>query len=258
MFETKSGVFFLAGLGFFGLAFLGNAVVPWVMYRHEAEKTVEEMLNHNILVQFEDLSIRYPEAFERHFGAVPRYPAKDEPVSQKESKYEAREAFFRDKCAEALRLGRDVYVGEACWHCHSQFVRPVSNEDRRFGPVAKSWEFNNELQRPVMFGTRRVGPDLSREGGRRGNDWHFVHFYRPRLTSPQSVMPDYPWFFEGSTTVELRGVDGRPEKVRGPTAPNKRGLALITYMQWLGSWLESYPHYQPNRVTRRPEEETLP
>ena len=57
-------------------------------------------------------------------------------------------------------------MGEGCWHCHSQFVRPVSNEERRWGPVSKTEEYQNELQRPVMFGTRRVGPDLSREGGR--------------------------------------------------------------------------------------------
>lgn len=249
MFETKSGVLLIAGLGFFGLAFLGNAVVPWLMYSKEKEKTVEEVVNHNIVAQFQDLARHYPEAFDRHFGAPPPFPAKEESESQKQAKYEARDTFFREKCAEALRLGRDVYVGEACWHCHSQFVRPVSNENRRYGPVSKSWEYNNELQRPVMFGTRRVGPDLSREGGRRGNDWHLAHFFRPRLTSPESVMPDYPWFFEGSTVTEVPGTDGKPARVRGPVAPNKRGLAIITYMQWLGSWLDTYPAYHAERTT---------
>jgi hypothetical protein len=256
MFESKSGVLMIAGLGFFALAFLGNAVVPWLMYRNEKEKTVEESLNHNILARFEDLARHHREAFERHFGTPPPFPAQDDGAEVKQAKYEARDAFFREKCAEALRLGRDVYVGEACWHCHSQFVRPVSNEDRRYGPVAKSWEYNNELQRPVMFGTRRVGPDLSREGGRRGNDWHMTHFYRPRLTSPQSVMPDYPWFFEGSTTTEVQGPDGRSMRVQGPTAPNKRGFALITYMQWLGSWLDSFPSYQPGQLAGYQQEGT--
>ena len=78
-----------------------------------------------------------------------------------------------------------------------------------------------------MFGTRRVGPDLSREGGRHGNDWHAVHFYRPKDLVPESPMPEYPWLF-----------DGAPDK------PNKRGLALITYIQWLGSWHETYPYYE--------------
>ncbi len=118
-------------------------------------------------------------------------------------------------------------MGEGCWHCHSQFVRPVSNESRRFGPVSKTEEYDNELQRPVLFGTRRVGPDLSREGGRRGNDWHAVHFYNPQVVSHRSPMPEYPWFFDGS-----------------PDKPNRRGLAIITYIQWLGSWLDSYPYYE--------------
>ena len=118
-------------------------------------------------------------------------------------------------------------MGEACWHCHSQFIRPVSNEEPRWGPVSHAWEYQNELQRPVMFGTRRVGPDLSREGGRRSSDWHAVHFYRPRDLSPNSPMPEYPWFF-----------DGKPDQ------PNERGLAILVYVQWLGSWHESYPEYE--------------
>ena len=62
--------------------------------------------------------------------------------------------------AKALRTGRDVYVAEACWHCHSQFVRPVSNEDLRFGPVSTPEEYQNDMFLPHLFGTRRIGPDL--------------------------------------------------------------------------------------------------
>jgi len=204
MFESKSGIFFIAGVGFFLLAFLGNGIVPMIMYKDRAEQTAEQVVNTRTLTQFRDLQSRYPEAFEAAFG---------------EASAEA--------CAAALRLGRQIYVGEGCWHCHSQFVRPVSNESRRFGPVSKSEEYDNELQRPVLFGTRRVGPDLSREGGRRGNDWHAVHFHRPQTVSANSPMPEYPWFF-----------DGAPDK------PNRRGLAIITYVQWLGSWLDSYPYYE--------------
>ncbi len=216
MFESKSGVFLIAGLGFFFLAFLSNGLVPWLMYANLPEKTALETITdqtgnpqraQTVLSQFKDLSERYPEAFKKYYG---------EPTAE--------------KCAEALLLGRKVYIGEGCWHCHSQFVRPVSNEERRWGPVSRSWEYQNELQRPVMFGTRRVGPDLCREGGRRSNDWHVVHFYRPRLASPRSVMPEYPWFFDGNTAD-------------GPGVPNRRGIAIITYMQWLGSWLDNYPHY---------------
>jgi cytochrome c oxidase cbb3-type subunit 2 len=203
MFETKSGVLLIAGIGFFALAFVSNGLVPILMYRHLPEKTVEDTLNDQLehagwatLSKFKDLADEYPEQFKKYYG--------DEPTLE--------------KCAEALRLGRKVYIGEGCWHCHSQFIRPVSNEDKRWGPVSTSEEYQNELQRPVMFGTRRVGPDLIREAGRRGNDWHAVHFFKPKMASPESVMPEYPWFFDGD-----------------PGKPNKRGLALITYMQWLGS-----------------------
>jgi cytochrome c oxidase cbb3-type subunit 2 len=204
MFESKSGIFFIAGIGFFLLAFLGNGAVPMIMYKDRPEQTAEQLVNKRVLVQFRDLSERYPDQFQAAFG---------EPTAE--------------RCAEALRLGRQIYVGEGCWHCHSQFVRPVSNESRRFGPVSKTEEYDNELQRPVLFGTRRVGPDLSREGGRRGNDWHAVHFYNPQVVSHRSPMPEYPWFFDGS-----------------PDKPNRRGLAIITYIQWLGSWLDSYPYYE--------------
>jgi len=208
MFESKSGIFFIAGIGFFLLAFLGNAVVPIIMYKDRPEKTAEEVVNKRVLVQFKDLEKRYPEQFATAFGEVTA----------------ANEI---EKCAEALRLGRQIYIGEGCWHCHSQFVRPVSNESKRWGPVADTSEYENELQRPVMFGTRRVGPDLSREGGRRGSDWHAVHFFNPRTVSTNSPMPEYPWLFDGS-----------------PDKPNRRGLAMITYVQWLGSWLDSYPYYE--------------
>lgn len=214
MFETKSGVFFVAGLAFFAFAFLSNALVPALMYRDIPEKPVEQLVNPNVMYQFEDLAQRFPEAFKKAYGEPPT----DE---------QAAEKWYAEKCASALRLGRKVYTGEGCWHCHSQFIRPVSNESVRWGPVSESAEYQNELQRPVMFGTRRVGPDLSREGGRRSNDWHAVHFFRPKDLSVGSPMPDYSWLFDGSAD-----------------RPNEQGLALMTYIQWLGSWLESYPYYE--------------
>jgi hypothetical protein len=223
MLETKTGVFLIAGLGFFGLAFLSNAVVPIMMYRHLPEQNIAQLVEHNgnLRYQFEDLARRFPDTFYTVYGRPPQETGAPEADTAR------RKEWLRDKCQEALKLGHDVYVAEGCWHCHSQFVRPVSNEQRRWGPVPKTEEYQNVLQRPVLFGTRRVGPDLSREGGRRSNDWHAVHFFQPTLLSEGSPMPEYPWLF-----------DGAPEK------PNARGLALITYIQWLGSWLESYPYYE--------------
>ena len=259
MFESKSGVLLIGGLGFFFFAFLSNAVVPILLYRHLPEQSVEQLVekNENLKYQFEDLSLRYPDSFKKYFG---------QPTDE--------------ACAEALRLGRQVYIAEACWHCHSQFVRPVSNESQRWGKVASSEEYQNELQRPVMFGTRRVGPDLSRQGGRHGNDWHAVHFFNPPEVSTGSPMPRYTWFFDGlplakvverleqrdpkfvaklkqdlgedltakpsqaAAAIKDRYPDLAAELDHSPDAPNKRGLAVITYVQWLGSWLEQYPEYE--------------
>jgi hypothetical protein len=216
MLESKTGVLLIAGLGFFGLAFLSNALVPILLYRNLPEQTVEQLVakNGNLRFQFEDLARRFPDSFAEVYGPPPQDAAQ-------------REEWLNAKTRESLVKGHRVYIAEGCWHCHSQFVRPVSNEDRRFGPVSKTEEYQNVLQRPVLFGTRRVGPDLSREGGRRSNDWHAVHFFQPTMLSIGSPMPEYPWLFNES-----------------PDRPNDRGLALITYVQWLGSWLESYPYYE--------------
>lgn len=205
MFENKAGVLLIGGLVFFMFAFVSNGVVPILMYKDLPEQSVKDLPNANLMYQFEDLNRRFPEQFKKYFGQ----PTKE-------------------SCADALALGRRVYVAEGCWHCHSQFVRPVSNESKRWGPVARTEEYQNELQRPVMFGTRRVGPDLSREGGRRSNDWHAVHFFKPTSVSTGSPMPEYPWFFDGGDANK----------------PNRRGLAIMTYVQWLGSWLECYPYYE--------------
>src|SRR6185369_15777697 len=115
-------------------------------------------------------------------------------------------------------------MAEACWHCHSQFVRPVSKEDLRFGPVSTPEEYQNEMNLPHLFGTRRVGPDLIREAGVHSNDWHMAHLFEPRSVAPYSVMPAYPWFFDEAKR------------------PTERALAMVAYLQWLGRWAEKSPH----------------
>ncbi len=203
MFESRSGVFLIAGVGFFLLSVVVMGVLPWSIYRDQPEKTVDELTAEGIIPEFVELAERFPERFDRYFAQG------------------VTAASFGD----ALRIGHRVYVAEGCWHCHSQQVRPVSRENQRWGPVAHAREYQNELQRPVLFGTRRVGPDLSREGGRRSNDWHVAHFYKPTNVSPTSVMPSYGWFYDEEGY------------------PNREGMGLITYVQWLGSWLSEYPYY---------------
>jgi len=197
--ERFKGVFLVAGIFCFVFSILVMAVLPWLQFRNEPILTTEQLAQ-KMTLDFLDLSHRYPDNFKKYYG-------------------EASSASY----AEALKIGRRVYVQEACWHCHSQFVRPVSNEDKRFGPVSESMEYQNVLQMPPLFGTRRVGPDLIREAGKRTNDWHAAHLYEPTSVVPTSVMPSYPWFFDENQQ------------------PNKKGLAIIAYLQWLGSWLDDKP-----------------
>ncbi len=135
-------------------------------------------------------------------------------------------AYYKDLAAyqAGLLKGRDIYIAEACWHCHSQYVRPVSNEALRYGPVSQPGEYQSALHLPQLFGTRRVGPDLSREAGKRTHDWHFAHLYDPKSVVPQSVMPTYPWLFE-----EI--VDETGKKTIKPT---QEAIDLVSYLDSLG------------------------
>ncbi|MGI9305212.1 MAG: cbb3-type cytochrome c oxidase subunit II [Gammaproteobacteria bacterium] len=91
--------------------------------------------------------------------------------------------------------GRKTYVAEGCWYCHSQFVRPVTGETRRWGPVAQAGEY--AFDQPHLFSTRRIGPDLSRVGLKYNDDWHLAHFWNPRSVVADSIMPRFAQFFDG-------------------------------------------------------------
>lgn len=92
----------------------------------------------------------------------------------------------------ALELeGRDIYVREGCYTCHSQAVRPFRDETERYGPYSKAGEY--AYDRPFQFGSKRTGPDLHRVGGKYKDSWHYLHFNNPRDTSPGSIMPNYSW-----------------------------------------------------------------
>ncbi len=90
--------------------------------------------------------------------------------------------------------GRDIYVREGCYNCHSQLVRPLRFETERYGEYSKSGEF--VYDHPFQWGSKRTGPDLAREGGVRSNLWHYQHMIRPKEVSPGSIMPAYPWLRE--------------------------------------------------------------
>ncbi len=95
--------------------------------------------------------------------------------------------------------GRDIYVREGCYNCHSQMIRPVYAETLRYGEWSRSIEYT--WDRPFQLGSRRIGPDLAREGGVRNNAWHYDHFRDPRALTPGSIMPAYSWLHTSSISV---------------------------------------------------------
>jgi cytochrome c oxidase cbb3-type subunit 2 len=101
--------------------------------------------------------------------------------------------------------GRRVYTREGCWYCHSQYVRPVTGETRRWGPVTQAGEYAFDL--PHLFSTRRIGPDLSRVGLKYSDAWHLAHFWDPRTLTPDSIMPRFTELFDGPYRAKI--VEGR-------------------------------------------------
>jgi cytochrome c oxidase cbb3-type subunit 2 len=147
----------------------------------------------------------------------------------------------------ALQLaGRDVYVREGCYNCHSQMIRPFRSETERYGPYSLAGE--SVYDHPFQFGSKRTGPDLARVGGRYSDEWHRVHMLNPRDVVPESNMPGYPWLARNTvdgalvekkmrTLVKLghpyseEALSGAAEAVAGKTELE----ALIAYLQGLGT-----------------------
>ncbi len=97
----------------------------------------------------------------------------------------------------ALELtGRDIYIREGCVNCHSQMIRPFKSETDRYGEYGKAGDYVYE--HPFLWGSKRTGPDLLREGGKRPDSWHYNHMLDPQITSEGSIMPKYPWLFDQS------------------------------------------------------------
>ncbi len=142
--------------------------------------------------------------------------------------------------------GRDVYIREGCYNCHSQMVRPFRAETLRYGPYSTAGEF--VYDRPFQWGSKRTGPDLHRVGGRYSDEWHRVHLINPRDLVPESNMPAYPWLARaGVAAAEMptklkalrrlgvpysdADVAGAAEAVKGKTELD----ALVAYLQVLGT-----------------------
>jgi cytochrome c oxidase cbb3-type subunit 2 len=111
------------------------------------------------------------------------------------------------------QLGRQVYQREGCWYCHSQYVRPVTGEDQRWGPVSQVGEYGHD--RPHLLSTRRIGPDLTRVGLKFADHWHYAHHWDAEMVVPDSIMPRFPWLFR-TATVPVVEKDGAPALAESP------------------------------------------
>jgi cytochrome c oxidase cbb3-type subunit 2 len=142
--------------------------------------------------------------------------------------------------------GRDIYVREGCYNCHSQMIRPFRAETMRYGHYSMAGEF--VYDHPFQWGSKRTGPDLQRVGGRYSDEWHRIHFNNPRDLVPESNMPAYPWL--AGATVQGADMPVRMKALRTLGAPytdaeiasapqdvqGKTELeALIAYLQVLGT-----------------------
>lgn len=141
--------------------------------------------------------------------------------------------------------GRDIYIREGCYNCHSQMIRPFRAETERYGHYSVAGEF--VYDRPFQWGSKRTGPDLARVGGRYSDDWHRAHLNNPRDVVPESNMPGFPWLADNGIDPTLlkkemqalktlgdpytqADIDGAAEAVRDKTEQD----AVIAYLQGLG------------------------
>ncbi|MEK0419169.1 MAG: hypothetical protein RI949_3175 [Pseudomonadota bacterium] len=147
----------------------------------------------------------------------------------------------------ALELsGRDIYIREGCYNCHSQMIRPLRSETLRYGAYSKAGEF--VYDHPFQWGSKRTGPDLHRVGGKYSDDWHQLHLSDPRSLVPESNMPAYPWLektplVEADVAPKMRalrvvGVPYTDEDIAksAQAVAGKNELdALVAYLQVLGT-----------------------
>lgn len=167
--------------------------------------------------------------------------------------------FFQKSLTEPIRglqpytplqlAGRDIYLREGCYNCHSQMIRPFHAETLRYGHYSVAGEY--VYDHPFQWGSKRTGPDLHRVGGKYSDDWHRVHLNNPRDVVPESIMPAYPWLNEnqvddatiGDHMSALRkvGVPYTDEQIKAAGAEIKGKTemdALVAYLQVLGTHLK--------------------
>ena len=166
--------------------------------------------------------------------------------------------------------GRDIYIAEGCNNCHSQMIRPFRSETERYGEYSKVGEF--VYDHPFLWGSKRTGPDLHREGGRYPDSWHYLHMREPRSTSPGSIMPAYTWLYDdkldyshtegkiitlrklgvpypygyeiqavSEAQAQAKQIAANLEQAGAKTSPDAQIVALIAYLQRLGTDIKAKP-----------------
>ncbi|MFZ0487769.1 MAG: cytochrome-c oxidase, cbb3-type subunit II [Arenicellales bacterium] len=146
--------------------------------------------------------------------------------------------------------GRDIYVREGCYLCHSQMIRPFRAETERYGHYSVAGEF--VYDRPFQWGSKRTGPDLARVGGRYSDAWHRAHLMNPRDVVPESIMPGYPWLADTPVdrshikkklqVLKMLGTPYTQEQIDGAydALDGKSELdALVAYLQSLGTAIKT-------------------
>lgn len=161
--------------------------------------------------------------------------------------------------------GRDVYVREGCYNCHSQMIRTLRFETERYGPYSLAGE--SVYDRPFQWGSKRTGPDLARVGGRYSDDWHRVHLLNPRDVVPESNMPSYSWLADAPISIGLLQRKMRALQTLGDPYTDAdiegAGAAVIdkTELDAVVAYLQGLGKHAPGRTpaaTSAPSSETAP
>lgn len=209
--ERFAAVFNVGGIGLLIIGLIISVVLPLIAIYNDTDDTasIEDIAANPDGSGFATLANLYPDQFERYWpeGASPA------------------------NYADALELGRDLYIEHACFECHTQQVRPFAFETTRYGNASTLYEQNNDLQKPQLLGTRRIGPDLARAG--RDIEYLVQYFWDPQSQVANARMPTYRSLYEEQGML------------------NEDGFALITYISWLGE-------FQPAAPSDDTEEEANP
>ncbi|MBI2949883.1 MAG: cytochrome-c oxidase, cbb3-type subunit I [Verrucomicrobia bacterium] len=150
-------------------------------------------------------------------------------------------------------LGRDLYIREGCVGCHSQMVRPFRSETERYGEYSKVGEFVYE--HPFLWGSKRTGPDLHREGGKYPDAWHYNHMDDPRTTSPGSIMPRYPWLL--TQTLDTNTLPARIGALRKVGVPYPEGYEQIALAELQAQAGKIVANLQSGMIKAPPDKEII-